>query len=222
MSTLGLGGYGSSDDEDEVVAEPPVLSKPFATSSTADPVTQSQAIISQSPTNNHEPVTGPVPGPPASHLPSSPPQDPSDSSNPSQSLYTLTRQQIHSLTMPPVPNFTLPPAPPRSPGLTQQDKKIQHFLALKKQGVHYHERLLSSSALRNPEEVKQLLRYAGMEGGAEYENALPEGTGVDVRRWTRERVEEVVRGMEERRRKDREGRKGRGRDFVREGQGVGT
>ncbi|KAG8624191.1 hypothetical protein KVT40_009167 [Elsinoe batatas] len=218
MSTLGLGGYGSSDDEDEAVAEPPVSIKPSATSITADPVTQSQPTVCQSPTNSPEPAPGLVSAPSASPL-SSPPQPGSPS--PSLSPYALARQQIHALTMPPVPNFSLPPAPPRSPGLTQQDKKIQHFLALKKQGVHYHERLLSTAALRDPEQVKQLLRFAGIGGGAEYENALLEGTGVDVRRWTGERVEEVVMGMEERRRRDKEGRKSRGREFVREGQGVG-
>lgn len=94
------------------------------------------------------------------------------------------------------------------------NKKIRHFLSLKKQGVHFNERLLSSSALRDPGMVERLLKFAGIEGSAQYENALPEGTGVDVERWVGVRVEEVVGAMEERRRQEARGRTGKEREFV--------
>jgi len=79
--------------------------------------------------------------------------------------------------MPPVPNFEIPASPPGSPP-AGSTKKFTQFLALKKQGVHFNERLANSSALRNPELVRKLMDFAGISQEEQYKSSLPEGLAV--------------------------------------------
>src|SRR5438132_953822 len=57
-----------------------------------------------------------------------------------QSPYSTSRSLIRDLTLPPYPNLDIPQSPPGSPPpeLTQ---KFAQFLELKKQGVHFNDKL---------------------------------------------------------------------------------
>lgn len=89
-----------------------------------------------------------------------------------QSPYTATRALIHDLTLPTSPNFDIPPSPPGSPP-PGMDAKFNHFLLLKKQGVHFNEKLAHSSALKNPSLLQKLMDFAGVEEGDQYATTLP-------------------------------------------------
>lgn len=140
--------------------------------------------------------------------------------DPSLSPYAQIRQQIQMLTMPPIPNFQIPPSPPPEDpsSMAVVNKKVREFLELKKNGVHFNQRLLSSSALSNPRMSEMLMGLAGIEGVTQYDHAQSEGVGIDVRHWAGLRVEQIVSEMEQARAKDAEGRKGKPRDFVRGGE----
>ena len=89
-----------------------------------------------------------------------------------QSPYLANRAIIRDLTLPPVPNLDIPPSPPGSPppGI---DEKFSHFLKLKKQGVHFNEKLARSSALKNPSLLQKLMDFAGIEEHEQYATTLP-------------------------------------------------
>ena len=89
-----------------------------------------------------------------------------------QSPYATSRGLIRNLTLPTVPNFDIPESPPGSPP-PGMDKKFAHFLELKKQGVHFNEKLASSSALKNPSLLGKLMTFAGLEDSDQYANTLP-------------------------------------------------
>lgn len=143
-----------------------------------------------------------------------------DDLDPALSPYSQERQQVRLLTMPPVANFNIPPSP--GPGddadLAVSRKKIAKFVELKHKGVHYNEKLVSSSAFKNPAMTDKLLAFAGIQGLDQYRSSLPEGTGVDVDYWASLRVEEVVSRIEARREADAARPKGSKRDFVSAGQ----
>ncbi|KAF2842817.1 hypothetical protein M501DRAFT_945575 [Patellaria atrata CBS 101060] len=88
-----------------------------------------------------------------------------------QSPYSSTRATIRNLTMPSVPNFEIPPSPPGSPprGSTA---KFARFLELKKQGVHFNEKLEKSTALRNPSLLHKLMDFAGISEEDSYASTL--------------------------------------------------
>lgn len=67
----------------------------------------------------------------------------------------------------------IPPSPPGSPP-SGMDKKFQQFLELKKQGIHFNEKLASSSALKNPSLLKNLMDYAGLDEQDQYSTTLSE------------------------------------------------
>lgn len=89
-----------------------------------------------------------------------------------QSPYSVNRSLIHNLTLPPSPNFDIPPSPPGSPpfGL---DKKFEQFIDLKKQGLHFNEKLARSSALKNPSLLQKLMKFAGVKEHDQYVTTLP-------------------------------------------------
>ncbi|PNS17792.1 Meiotically up-regulated protein 151 protein [Sphaceloma murrayae] len=239
MSALGLGDYTSSDDEADAAPtapevqhmsrletkEPgclltvlhaqtkPITDKIDIAQHTAPPESASNPAPQLPESKNIGPLLEPAPGPAP---PPQPLQEPSPDPNPPLSPYTLQRQRIHDLTLPPHPNISIPPPPPPpSPGsMAKTNQRIRHFLDLKKQGVHFNERLLSSPALRDAGTVERAFAFAGLDGAAQYDNALPEGTGVDVERWVGVRVEDVVRRMEGRRNEESKARLGKKRDFV--------
>ena len=136
--------------------------------------------------------------------------------DPSLSPYSRTRQQVRMLTMPPVPDFDIPPSPQRADpsSIAVLNKKARHFLELKPRGLHFNQRLLESTALRNPAMTSKLLDFAGIEGVLQYDHALADGLGVDVRHWAGLRVEDIVSKMERARNTAANGRKGKAREFV--------
>lgn len=87
--------------------------------------------------------------------------------------------------MPTVPNFDIPDSPPpptrnseEAATLAATTKKFEHFLELKKQGIHFNERLQSSSSLRNPSLLPKLMDFAGISAQASYESTLPDDLAV--------------------------------------------
>jgi hypothetical protein len=93
--------------------------------------------------------------------------------------YESTREAIRNLTMPPSPNFNIPPSPPGSPPLGST-KKFAHFLKLKKQGVHFNERLHSTTALKNPTLYQKLKQHARISDEEQYATTIPEDLAVPV------------------------------------------
>ena len=89
-----------------------------------------------------------------------------------QSPYTANRARVRDLTLPTVPNLDIPASPPGSPP-DAIDQKFAHFLELKKQGVHFNEKLARSSALKNPSLLKKLMDFAGVEEDGQYATTLP-------------------------------------------------
>ncbi|EPS27559.1 hypothetical protein PDE_02502 [Penicillium oxalicum 114-2] len=151
---LGLAAYESSSDDEDVV-------KPSAQPSQADaPATTG-------------PPEGPVLGPASGPAPMSDTQSPGGpSASGRSSPFSTTRALVHDLTLPPVPNLDIPPSPPGSPN-PALNGKFEHFLSLKKQGVHFNAKLASSSSLRNPSLLKKMMEHAGIEEHEQYNTSLP-------------------------------------------------
>ncbi|KAL9043576.1 MAG: hypothetical protein Q9214_003244, partial [Letrouitia sp. 1 TL-2023] len=76
--------------------------------------------------------------------------------------YSSKQALIRNLTLPPIPSLDIPPSPPGSPR-PNIERKFEHFIALKKQNVHFNNKLASSSALKNPMLLKKLMKSAGLE-----------------------------------------------------------
>lgn len=53
------------------------------------------------------------------------------------------------------------------------EKKFEHFLELKRQGVHFNEKLAKSSALKNPSLLQKLMASAGVDEHDQYSTTLP-------------------------------------------------
>ncbi|KAL7925064.1 HCNGP-like domain-containing protein [Trichoderma austrokoningii] len=97
--------------------------------------------------------------------------DPEESQEASASPYSSNRALVHDLTLPSVPNLDIPPSPPGSPP-AGANKKVDQFLQLKKQGVHFNSKLEQSSALRNPSLMDKLLDFVGIDEVGQYETTL--------------------------------------------------
>ncbi|KAL4776218.1 nucleophile aminohydrolase [Aspergillus nidulans var. acristatus] len=82
------------------------------------------------------------------------------------------RTLIHDLTLPPVPNLDIPPSPPGSPN-PAANAKFEHFLSLKKQGIHFNDKLANSISLKNPSLLSQMMQHAGIDDRAQYSSSLP-------------------------------------------------
>lgn len=65
----------------------------------------------------------------------------------------------------------IPPSPPGSPN-PAANAKFEHFLSLKKQGVHFNSKLASSSSLKNPSLLKKMMEHAGINEQSQYNTAL--------------------------------------------------
>ena len=89
------------------------------------------------------------------------------------SPYSAARSLIRDLTMPTNPNLNIPPPPPGSPP-PGVDKKLSHFRELKKQGIHFNEKLARSSALKNPSLLGKLMDAAGVPVAQQYDTTLPD------------------------------------------------
>ncbi|KAL8874489.1 MAG: hypothetical protein Q9174_000182 [Haloplaca sp. 1 TL-2023] len=89
------------------------------------------------------------------------------------SPFSTNRLAIRNLTLPPIPKLDIPPSPPgSSPAATIQ--KFEHFMQLKRQKVHFNEKLAGSSALRNPSLLQKLMASAGLEETEQYATTLPQ------------------------------------------------
>ncbi|KAK5124004.1 hypothetical protein LTR85_002201 [Meristemomyces frigidus] len=152
------------------------------------------------------PAPGPSAGPRLDLSTASSAVTPSD---PPLSPYTYERQRLRELTMPPVPNFDIPDSPSPSPmngeeaaKLAATTKKFERFLELKKQGVHFNERLHNSSSLRNPSLLPKLMEFAGISQEESYASTLPEALAVPTK-WPEECYVESLLKQNERREKKR-------------------
>jgi hypothetical protein len=85
----------------------------------------------------------------------------------------LGHSSLKTASLPPlIPNPDIPPSPPGSPDPVA-NKKFEHFLALKKDGLHFNEKLASSSSLRNPSLLSKMMEHAGIDDKAQYATSLP-------------------------------------------------
>ncbi|OJD25997.1 hypothetical protein ACJ73_02630 [Blastomyces percursus] len=180
---LGLTAYGSSS-EDEAESSPP-----FKAQKTSQPAESSTEIPAQlaekGSADSQEPIPaatagvekadGPLIGP--FRPPGSP--SPANDNNigpqlPSQKLspFSTNRSLLRDMTLPAIPNLDIPPSPPGSPNPVANQKFI-HFLSLKRQGVHFNEKLASSSSLRNPSLLTKLMEHAGIDAQLQYATSLP-------------------------------------------------
>ncbi|KAL8943646.1 MAG: hypothetical protein Q9216_000934 [Gyalolechia sp. 2 TL-2023] len=75
--------------------------------------------------------------------------------------------------MPLQPNLDIPPSPLGSP-TPGMEEKFERFLQLKRQGVHFNEKLAGSSALKNPTLIQKLMASAGLSKSDQYATTLPE------------------------------------------------
>ena len=116
---------------------------------------------------------GPVLGPTIPLDDSSMPEalDEEDGSAP-QSPYSANRALLRDLTLPTVPNYDIPPSPPGSP-ISSTNTKFKHFLDLKKQGIHFNEKLAKSSALKNPSLMQKLMDFSEIDDVGQYATTLP-------------------------------------------------
>jgi hypothetical protein len=85
---------------------------------------------------------------------------------------STSRTLIHDLTLPPIPNLDIPPSPPGSPN-PSSNAKFAHFLSLKKQDVHFNDKLAGSASLKNPSLMRKLMEHAGIDDQAQYSSSLP-------------------------------------------------
>ncbi|KAI2818065.1 hypothetical protein CBS63078_10387 [Aspergillus niger] len=168
---LGLGAYESSSDEEVGNNLPSVPSKKIA-SQQAQPqeVTKATEIPNEATPSKEIPAPDtdrPVLGP--THEGS---QDPQQQPAENSQVFLADRALIHDLTLPPLPNLDIPPSPPGSPN-PAANAKIAHFLTLKKQGMHFNEKLAGSTSLKNPSLLKKMMDHAGIDDQAQYHTSLP-------------------------------------------------
>lgn len=89
-----------------------------------------------------------------------------------QSPYSANRALLRDLTLPTFANYDIPPSPPGSP-VASTNAKFKHFLELKKQGIHFNEKLAKSAALKNPSLMQKLMDFADIDEVEQYETTLP-------------------------------------------------
>ncbi|KAJ5084338.1 hypothetical protein NUU61_008917 [Penicillium alfredii] len=193
---LGLGAYDSSS-EDEVEAKvtpsgskgdkgPPVAASP---TNTGTPSSESLGLIpfaltsASVPTPIHHERGRPLSTEATHKLPNGPvlgpasiervqPLEAEQSANGRSSPFAASRTLIQDLTLPPVPNLDIPLSPPGSPD-PAANAKFEHFLSLKKQGVHFNSKLASSSSLKNPSLLMKMMDHAGIGERSQYDTSLP-------------------------------------------------
>ena len=88
-----------------------------------------------------------------------------------QSPYSANRTMLRDLTLPPAPDLDIPPSPPGSPS-AKVEKKLEHFLDLKRKKIHFNEKLARSPALKNPRLLSKLMNAAGLEEHDQYATTL--------------------------------------------------
>lgn len=113
---------------------------------------------------------GPVLGPASMDM--APLSEDKHSTSRHSSPFSTSRALIQDLTLPPVPCLDIPPSPPGSPN-PAANAKFEHFLSLKKQGVHFNSKLASSSSLKNPSLLTKMMQHAGINEQSQYDTSLP-------------------------------------------------
>lgn len=116
------------------------------------------------------PVVGPALGP---EIPDEPLMDEDQTMSP-QSPYSANRASLRDLTLPTIPNYDIPPSPPGSPS-ESTSTKFKHFLELKKQGIHFNEKLMNSAAVKKPNLMEKLMEFAGIDELGQYSTTLSKG-----------------------------------------------
>ncbi|KAH8693523.1 HCNGP-like protein-domain-containing protein [Talaromyces proteolyticus] len=174
---LGLGGYGSSDEDQVSTAALKNNRKKLHEGEASHAKHDVNSRDNQSEQIKAQPIieTGPVNGPMLG--PNQPQEEVAVSSEGDlkanqSSLYTTPQALIQDLTLPPVPNLEIPLSPPGSPNPTVKDK-TSHFLSLKKQGVHFNEKLAASSSLKNPMLLSKLRAHNNIDDYSQYASVLP-------------------------------------------------
>ncbi|KAG0650860.1 hypothetical protein D0Z07_2618 [Hyphodiscus hymeniophilus] len=182
----GLVNYASSEDEDEA------QERPSHNIETADHRRQSTELATPAkPSINGSTLGSQINGsttkPPAQPPPDAPLVGPAlgpsmadiemttaleDENGPPQSPYSANRALLRDLTLPTAPNYDIPPSPPSSP-VGSTDAKFKKFLDLKKQGVHFNEKLAKSSALKNPSLMQKLMDFSDIDEAGQYATTLP-------------------------------------------------
>ncbi|KXG45377.1 uncharacterized protein PGRI_042900 [Penicillium griseofulvum] len=175
---LGLGDYeSSSEDEVEQKCPPPNSQRskdipPAASQAGQDkdhkPSQQPKETPFHIPTESVP--EGPVLGPASMDM--APLSEDKHSTGGRLSPFSASRGLVQDLTLPPVPNLDIPPSPPGSPN-PAANAKFEHFLSLKKQGVHFNSKLASSSSLKNPSLLKKMMEHAGIDEQSQYDTSLP-------------------------------------------------
>ena len=145
---------------------------------------------------SNEAPSGPVLGPTSLGPPTQSPEPTGGRTSP----FSASRALIQDLTLPPVPNLDIPPSPPGSPN-PAANAKFEHFLSLKKQGVHFNAKLASSSSLKNPSLLMKMMDHAGIDEPSQYNTSLPAElwSTANLPRWGFK--EELFRARQEARQK---------------------
>ncbi|KAI1640372.1 HCNGP-like protein-domain-containing protein [Biscogniauxia mediterranea] len=197
---MALVGYESSDEEEEVAevapAPKPESLKPVegATdnasekpNTTKTPEAATAAEVEEKPAPAAY-VYGPQMGPAAG--PSFPPLEEADDipeeaeataasasapdlPAPPGSPYSANRALLRDLTLPAVPNMEIPGSPRGVSPPAATSRKLEHFLELKRRGVHFNARLADSPAMRNPALADKMLAFAGLPDRDHYRTTLP-------------------------------------------------
>lgn len=141
-----------------------------STSNLLSDIRQNGNAISAPASKNDAPIVGPSMGPTDVPIELQLPED--DERIAPQSPYSANRALSRDLTLPTIPNYNIPPSPPGSP-MESTTNKFRHFLELKKQGVHFNEKLAKSSALKNPSLMQKLMDFADIDEAGQYATTLP-------------------------------------------------
>jgi len=118
------------------------------------------------------PLVGPAFGPSAEQLPVELFLPEVDEMAAPESPYSANRALLRDLTLPSIANYDIPPSPPRSP-VQSTNAKFKHFLDLKRQGIHFNEKLAKSSALKNPSVMQKLMDFAVIDEAGQFATTLP-------------------------------------------------
>ncbi|PWY76352.1 hypothetical protein BO94DRAFT_523284 [Aspergillus sclerotioniger CBS 115572] len=167
---LGLAAYDSSSD-DEVENKSPSIQPKKGDSQHSQPLqvikdtvgtVDENTLPEKTPvTESYRPVLGPT------HE-----QDPHHHPTEASQNLSANRTLIHDLTLPPIPNLDIPLSPSGSPN-PAANAKFAHFLSLKKQGMHFNDKLAGSTSLKNPSLLNKMMDHAGIDDQAQYHASLP-------------------------------------------------
>jgi hypothetical protein len=128
-----------------------------------------------------------------------------------QSPYSANRALLRDLTLPTIPNYDIRQSPIGSP-ISGTNIKFKHFLDLKKQNVHFNEKLSRSTALKNPSLMQKLMDFSDIDEASQYattlsnelwnpgslpEFAYKEELSKNQQRILKKREDEKIRGLRE-------------------------